>query len=93
MGSILLLVRLALSACSGESTSEALTGTATPAAVPVVVATAVQKTVPIQIRTIGTVEATASVEVKSQVGGEITQVAFREGQERVGLGVPALLLS
>jgi multidrug efflux system membrane fusion protein len=46
-----------------------------------VVATAVQKTVPLQIRTIGTVEAIASIEVKAQVGGEITQVAFQEGQD------------
>src|SRR5437763_11245513 len=79
--STLLLVSLALSACSGGSTSQAPTGAAKPGAVPVVVATAVQKTVPLQIRTIGTVEAIASVEVKVQVGGEIIQVAFQEGQD------------
>jgi membrane fusion protein, multidrug efflux system len=79
--STLLLVSLALSACSGGSTNQAPTGAAKPGAVPVVVATAVQKTVPLQIRTIGTVEAIASVEVKAQVGGEITQVAFQEGQD------------
>jgi multidrug efflux system membrane fusion protein len=44
------------------------------------VATAVQKTVPLQVRTIGTVEAIAHIEVKARVGGEITQVAFQEGQ-------------
>jgi multidrug efflux system membrane fusion protein len=41
----------------------------------------VQKTVPLQVRTIGTAEAVARIEVKAQVGGEITQVAFQEGQD------------
>jgi len=49
--------------------------------VPVVVATAVQKDVPVQVRAIGTVEAYSTVSVKSMVAGEITDVAFREGQD------------
>jgi multidrug efflux system membrane fusion protein len=49
--------------------------------VPVTVATAVQKTVPIQLRVIGNVEAYASITVKAQVAGELVRVPFTEGQE------------
>ena len=50
-------------------------------AVPVLVATAVQKSVPIQLRAVGNVEAYATVSVKSQVTGVINQAHFREGQD------------
>ncbi len=50
-------------------------------AVPVVVATVAQKDVPVQVRAIGTVEAYSTVAVKSMVAGEITRVAFQEGQD------------
>ena len=43
--------------------------------------TVVQKTVPIQLRTIGNVEAYSTVSVKSQIGGVLTRVHFREGQD------------
>ncbi len=49
--------------------------------VPVTVAAAVKKTVPVEVKTIGNVEAYASVAVKARVGGELKQVHFREGQE------------
>ncbi len=49
--------------------------------VPVTVATVIQKTVPVQVRAIGTVEAYSTVTVKSQVEGEIERVYFREGQD------------
>jgi multidrug efflux system membrane fusion protein len=48
---------------------------------PVIVATVVQKDVPVQVKTIGRVEAYSTVSVKAQVGGEITRVDFREGQD------------
>ncbi|WP_292701945.1 MULTISPECIES: efflux RND transporter periplasmic adaptor subunit [unclassified Nostoc] len=49
-------------------------------AVPVVVATATQKTIPIQLSATGTVEAYSTVSVKSQVGGQLTGVYFQQGQ-------------
>ncbi|MEH1837583.1 MAG: efflux RND transporter periplasmic adaptor subunit [Nostoc sp.] len=49
-------------------------------AVPVVVATAAQKTIPIQLSATGTVEAYSTVSVKSQVGGQLTGVYFQQGQ-------------
>ena len=50
-------------------------------AVPVMVATAVQKAIPIQIRAVGNVEAFTTVSVKSQVTGVLTQAHFKEGQD------------
>ena len=50
-------------------------------AVPVLVATAVQKSVPLQIRAVGNVEAYSVVSVKSQVTGVLTQAHFKEGQD------------
>jgi multidrug efflux system membrane fusion protein len=48
--------------------------------VPVTVGIAIQKTVPIQLTAIGNVEAYSTIKVKSQVGGLLTKVHFREGQ-------------
>jgi multidrug efflux system membrane fusion protein len=50
-------------------------------AVPVLVATATQKAVPIQIRAVGNVEAYSTVSVKSQVTGVLTKAHFKEGQD------------
>jgi multidrug efflux system membrane fusion protein len=47
--------------------------------VPVTVAKVTQRTIPIQIRTIGNVEAYSTISVKAQVGGELTRVYFNEG--------------
>src|SRR5512137_1726263 len=49
-------------------------------AIPVAVGTAIQKDVPVQIRAIGSVQATSTVSVKSMAGGEIVKVHFSEGQ-------------
>jgi membrane fusion protein, multidrug efflux system len=50
-------------------------------AVPVVVATVEQKTVPLQLRAIGNVEAFSSVAIKAQISGQLNAVHFREGQD------------
>lgn len=49
--------------------------------VPVTVAQAVKSDVPVSLRAIGTVEPMQTVAVKAQVGGEIQDVGFAEGQE------------
>jgi multidrug efflux system membrane fusion protein len=49
--------------------------------VPVTAAAVIQKTVPVQINTIGNVEAYSTVSVKSQIGGLLNHVHFREGQD------------
>lgn len=50
-------------------------------AVPVLVATAVQKAVPVQLRAVGNVEPYTTVSVKSQVTGVLNQAHFKEGQD------------
>jgi membrane fusion protein, multidrug efflux system len=66
-----------LPACSGGKSE------APPQAppVPVMVGTVSQKTVPVEVKTIGNVEAYASVSVKARVGGELQKVHFQEGKE------------
>ena len=66
-------------ACSGGKEQAA------PEAVPVMVAVAAKKDVPLQIRTIGTVQPISTVAVHALVSGELTRVWFREG-DNVGQG-------
>jgi membrane fusion protein, multidrug efflux system len=49
--------------------------------VPVAIASATQKTVPVDVRVIGNVEAYSTVTVRSQVDGEVERVHFQEGQD------------
>ena len=49
--------------------------------VPVKVGTAAIRTVPLQVKAVGTVEARATVEVRARVGGQLTGIHFREGQD------------
>ena len=51
------------------------------ATVPVTVATVVQKSMPIEIRVIGSVEAYSIVSVHAQVTGQLTNVNFKEGDD------------
>jgi membrane fusion protein, multidrug efflux system len=50
-------------------------------AVPVTAAVAQQKNVPVELYTIGTARAFASVSVKARVDGQLAQVNFRQGDE------------
>ncbi len=52
-----------------------------PAGIPVTVAVAEAKDVPIYIRGLGTVQAYKTVSVKSRVDGQIVKVDFHEGQD------------
>ena len=47
--------------------------------VPVTVALASQKDVPVEVQVIGNVEAYTTISVKAQVGGQLTNVSFHEG--------------
>jgi membrane fusion protein, multidrug efflux system len=50
-------------------------------AIPVLVVTALQKSVPVQIRAVGNAEPFATVSIKSQVTGVLTKAHFKEGQD------------
>src|SRR5574340_56647 len=78
-----LLASVALQpACSDKGTKG---NTAAPnmmaMAVPVTVAAVAQKTVPVEVRVIGNVEAYSTVTVRSQLDGAIESVHFQEGRD------------
>jgi len=78
LGGVLGLICFAFfsSACSNEKPKKPVS-----VPLPVTVSTATQKTVPVQLRTIGNVQAYSTVTVKSKVGGELVRVHFTEGQD------------
>lgn len=53
---------------------------ADPPPAPVVVAISAKKTVPVQVRTVGSVKAVSTVSIRPRVGGQITEVFFNEGE-------------
>ncbi len=74
---LVLLASLTLSGC-GKSTAPK--STASPP-VPVEVAAAETRTMPVEMKAIGAVEPIASVQLKSKVQGEILQVHFADGAQ------------
>jgi membrane fusion protein, multidrug efflux system len=74
---IVFILILLLAGCSSEKAA-AVAQQQAPAA-PVLVSKAMLKSVPIEIQSVGNAEAYSSVSVKSQVGGELTVVDFKEG--------------
>jgi len=82
MAGVLLLIVAGLGACSQERSGDAQAkAPAGRDAVPVTTDTVTSKSVPLQIRAVGTVQAYATVALKSQVDGEVAQIHFAEGQE------------
>jgi membrane fusion protein, multidrug efflux system len=71
---------LFLGACSGSPSAEE-PKSKERLAVPVLVAAVFTKDVPIQVSSVGNVEAYSTVAVKSRVSGELVGVHFPEGQE------------
>ena len=67
---------LMLISCSGNAEGERVA-----AAAPVTVSPAVMKDMPVVLRAIGTVEPYNTVDVRARVAGEITRIAFKEGQD------------
>jgi len=76
-----LLVLVALLAAAGCSDRASGTQRATAPPVPVLVAEAVRRDVPLDVSIIGTVQALTTVGVKSQVSGQVVKVNFTEGQD------------
>ena len=76
---------------SSDSTGSQQTAPPRPP-VPVTVAPVVQKTIPRQLLEIGAVEAYTTVNIKSQVEGELKAVHFQEGQD-VKKGDPLFLIN
>ncbi len=74
---ILPLAVLPLTSCSAQKAQTA----GAPPPVPVSVATATQESLPVEIHAIGVVEPSETVQVKSQIGGELMNVRFVEGAD------------
>jgi multidrug efflux system membrane fusion protein len=77
-GLLLVAVVGGAAACSDRASG---TQRAAAPAVPVLVADAVRRDVPLDVGVIGTVQALTTVGVKAQVSGQLTKVHFTEGQD------------
>jgi multidrug efflux system membrane fusion protein len=77
LGLCLVASLLAAGCASKGSTPEKKGGR--PDGVPVTVTTVSRRDVPVEVQVIGNVEAYSTITVRAQVGGELTRVAFREG--------------
>lgn len=76
------VVALVFSGCSEKNPANAASSSSmATAAVPVVVAKASQRDMPVQVTAIGNVQAYSTVTVKSLVDGEIQKAYFTEGQD------------
>jgi multidrug efflux system membrane fusion protein len=75
------VVLLLAAGCGGDASEGNVAGAKRPVApMPVTVAQAVKKAMPVMLQAVGTVDAYATVTVKSQVEGELTGVHLQEGQ-------------
>jgi len=70
----------ALAGCSDKNNAQA-EAKKTPPAIPVLVAQAVEKRMPLRLHAIGNVETVASVAVKARVDGQIIRAYVRDGQD------------
>jgi multidrug efflux system membrane fusion protein len=76
----LLSIALSAAGCSGDRTAAA-PKKPPAAAVPVVTGQAVEKTMPVELRAIGNVDAYSTVGVKPQTSGTVLRVHIRPGQD------------
>ncbi len=72
-----LLLSFGVTGCGQKDTAQA----AGPPAAPVVAGNAEQRDIPVQITAIGNVESFQTVQIRSQVNGQIVAVHFKEGQD------------
>jgi multidrug efflux system membrane fusion protein len=70
----LVLLAAALAGCAGHETRK-------PGRIPVTVGRAETRSVPNELDASGTVESIASADVTAQVGGQVTAIPFREGDD------------
>ena len=74
------LILVTSAACTANDTvSGETTGNGGDAAVPVTIATVVQKPMPVEIQVIGAAEPFSTVAIRSQITGQLLKVNFREG--------------
>lgn len=74
---VTLTVALLFTGCKQQKVVQSTSG---PPPVPVSVSAASEESIPFELRVVGSVEASATVQVKSQVAGQLDRVHFTEGQ-------------
>lgn len=89
--SVTLLLPLTVAAMVAACGQEPSKGPPAKPPVPVRVGQVEIRTVPLQVRAVGTVEARSTVEIRARVGGALVGVHFREGQD-VRQGAPLFTL-
>ena len=72
---------LVLSSCSQKSPAGGKSARGAGGPIPVVVAKAEARDVPVEIQAVGNAQAYSAVSIRSQITGQITKVHFQEGQE------------
>jgi len=72
---------LAAAGCAGDEAASGAPASAGPPPVPVTTAAVVRKSMPLELRVIGSAEAYSTVAIRSQITGQLTAVNFREGDE------------
>ncbi len=77
---VVLSTILLFSGCASKDQAQAAAAAGRPPA-PVVVASVEQRDIPVQIRAIGNVEAYQTVQIRSQVNGQIQKIFFKEGED------------
>ena len=70
-----------LSGCTNKEQAQMAGGSGGRPPAPVVVASVEQRDIPVQIRAIGNVEAYQTVQIRSQVNGQIQKIFFKEGED------------
>ena len=90
----LLAVLMAAASCNNDKPSVAQAHGGRPGAggpVPVVIARAETRAMPVTVGAVGTVEASSTVDIRAQVTGQLSAIHFREGQD-VAAGAPLFSL-
>jgi multidrug efflux system membrane fusion protein len=78
---MVMIILAMLTGCSRDDPKKARAEDPKKAPVPITVAAAEERSVPIELRAVGNVKAFSTVTVKAQVGGELVTVHFKEGQK------------
>jgi len=81
LSGLLILMGMAVLSCSGDRVNARSDRSLAAEAMPVTVAAAIQKTMPVEVSAIGNVEAYSTVSIKALVSGELVEVHFQEGQD------------
>jgi multidrug efflux system membrane fusion protein len=79
--SVFLLSVLFLLGCAKKDVAQMAGAAGGRPPAPVVVASVEQRDIPVQIKAIGNVEAYQTVQIRSQVNGQIEKIFFKEGQD------------